>query len=299
MNEPYKIQVELLNKVAILLKLQKDDIDEIGKALSVNEDRYGIKAALLVNKARYLNLFSDIIFFLAEKLLSEKGENFRFYVGHLRTLVEIYTRLLYSDNQTETRRMALWVADTLFTFGYTTYESGKGMNNIRDIDVKNEEFYKTQILSYKSFINDEKIDIPNNRKDFTRKKLKKLKLEYPSPKSVLDQNYTKDCSSETSAVWPGSIGAARKAYICYSNYIHGNHLTGASHGNEKFWILGTSVILSSLLVELVNKKTINNIRVSNFESWLIDVKANKKAFTKFWKLGNLERQSSPKEDNLT
>ena len=109
-------QIKLIEDISEIIKAQITDINSVGKGIILSDAVEDLKRAVILNTKRsYLEFFNDIVIFLSEKLREEKEENFRFFLPSIRTLLDIYSQLLYLCSINENRQASVCMANSLFT----------------------------------------------------------------------------------------------------------------------------------------------------------------------------------------
>src|SRR5680860_631587 len=91
-------QISLIEGVLEIIIKQLADIKYIGENNVIsNEIDELIRLELLTTKNRFLDFFYQDTKFLLKKIkiYEEEKENFKFYLPNLRTLFDIYSKLLY------------------------------------------------------------------------------------------------------------------------------------------------------------------------------------------------------------
>jgi len=284
-NSPIKEQLKLIERISGLLDELIADIDYIGENKVLPDEIEETKrATILQNKRSYLIFFNEVIKFLLSKLKTEPDKNFRFYLSNIRTLLEIYAQLLYLSSQDENKQATICIANQLFTLSKTAKESKRGRNKKEKEAYEGiKELYNKIYLNDKLFLDKEKIDIPADMERFTRRRLIELKLNFPPTNQMLKKECIIDFSPETVKVFPGILETIYSTYRYFSDYVHGNIFFGYTiHGKEKFWVIANIQILSSLIIELINAKVLNNKRETEFRNWLKELDKKRHNFTRFW-----------------
>ncbi len=270
-------QINIIKEGIFLIDTQIKQIDHKGNTeVSSSELEEEIITLILFTKREYLDFFRKIVTFLNEKIENEKDENFIFYMPNLRSLIEIYAHLFHLSFETQERRATLILSKILFTFA-EMIRKGKKKNDPMESE------YMSQYKHFEKIISEYSIPIPTNPNLFSKKYLATNNLAYPSVADMLDSDDNfKSVSTETCKIFPLNT-SSYEIYSHLSNYVHANTLHKASHGNEKFWVISEVVIYISMILELVDKKILNEVSSLEIKKWLERVKVNQNQLTRIWK----------------
>ncbi len=264
-----------LKKIISILKTEVANINQ--KCNSKNEvetDRVEelMRTSILYTKKSYLEYFVKISEFLCKKLgTNTEKEDFYFYVPWLRTLIEIYAKLLYLPSQNTDQQMTLVAVNTLSSLANL---SGKSS------EIQAE--YEKQYLLYKPFFDRKKIIIPSISKEMNKEWLWKNKsLQYPDVASMLNNKLIQVSSPQ---IYEKSK-SQENPYVIYrhlSNYVHGNLLSASHHGNEKFWIISETFTCSAYVAELVSNKILNGSKRTEITKWIKEADKTYSDFRNLW-----------------
>jgi len=275
-------QIKLIEDISEIIRVQVSDIDNIGRGVVLSDTIEDLKRAVILNAKRsYLEFFNDIVIFLSNKLREEKEENFRFLLPNIRTLLDIYGRLLYLCSEDENKQTSICMANSLFTLADTVDNSDEGI----------EESYNKGYKDFKPFFDREDINIPKDIKLFSKGKLEKLELNFPPLLQILKKEIIETSSPETMKIFPRIAKEVYKTYKFISNYIHGNILFKNKHKNQKLWIISKVQILSSLIVDLVNTKVLRDSRKAELMKWAEELSQKRARFVNFWRGRNRNRNA--------
>ncbi|MCK5466140.1 hypothetical protein KAI56_01405 [Candidatus Parcubacteria bacterium] len=282
-NNPVLEQIELIDKLIAIGRLQEKDVENIGHSIALPDEAENIKLWAIINtKKIYIGNFFNLAEFLKQKLKNESDKNFKFYLPLLRTFFDLYAELLYLCNENGNKQGGICVAQSLFILANRKRYSWGNQSNIQLV-----ELYNNYFNYCKSFIDKYSLDIPQNIDDFSGKKLEKLGLNFPNTEEIYKQQYFKDCCVETQKLFKFEYDEFYYNYRWLSDYVHGEIYSTlkieAKRINEKFWIIVKIIILSLLIIELVNKKILDNAQEQEFKNWIKDFQSKSKNFIKYWK----------------
>jgi len=284
-----KEQIELIEEIFNIIQKQISDIEAMGKGIVLPDEIEDLKRTkVLQTKYSYLKTFNEIVQFLLGELKKEESGRFKFYLPNIRTLLEVYARLIYLCSKDENQQMAMCAANLLFTLAHTIQEPGRDAAERVKVSYEGvRESYKENYLYFKPFLDRENIDIPRDIKDFSGNRLKNLGLDFPPVDKMLNKELIEHYCPETTRAYPKIAETIYSTYRFTSNYIHGNVLTLGTHGKEKLWIIAKTQILSNLIVDLVNTKVTNNSRKTELIKWMREVNVKKPRFVEFWLKDNI------------
>lgn len=262
----------------------KSDIESIGQSVTLPDDTEDIERATIIHtKKIYLEIFFNLVSFLNLKLKNEEDKNFIFYIPQLRTFFDLYSELLYLCNQDDNKQGAVCTVQLLFALA-----SGKRYSQNNQQPNKLVEQYNNIFNYHKLVIDRYSLGVPQNIDDFSKKKLEKLGLNFPNTEKIFKQQYFKDCSFETQKIFKFDYDKFYYHYRWISNYVHGEIYstlqTRDKKPNEKFWIIVKTIILSLLIIELVNKKILNNTREQEFKDWIKRFQLSRNNLKKVWEI---------------
>lgn len=274
-----------IKQILGIIKSEISMIDDKGhseKQTRANPIDEETRATILFTQRSYLDFYRKIVDFIYGKL-SEKDpdKDFFFYIPQIRTLIEIYSYLLYLCFQDEKRQMELIISKTLYTLS-------KSDSSFKTREIR--EQYALYYQSIKPFMDREKLIFPENSSDFSHRWLKNSGYDYPPVDQMLKTEWIKKSSPQISCV----INLEVNPYYIYkhfSNYVHGNVLVKEDNGNEKFWIISEIIILSGLIAELANTKILNASKKREISEWIKRVSKNEPKFLEIW---NLQRENKRK-----
>lgn len=291
MNEDEIIKESILEIKQILgiIKSEVCMIEDKGRSKkevkknSIDED---VRANLLVAKKNYLDFFRKIVNFIFDKLNDgSPDKDFFFYIPHLRTLIEIYAYLLYMCFQDDKRQMELVISKTLYTLA--KLDSSQKTKEIQ-------EQYRLYYESVKPFMDREGIIFPEDSSEFSNRWLKKSGYDYPPVDQMLKTEWIKESSPQMTFSSKNIESNPYYIYKHFSNYIHGNALSKETYGNEKFWIISETLMLSCRMAELISIKVLDNPKRKEIAEWIKRVSQNNPKFVEVW---NLKRVHIEEERN--
>lgn len=268
-----------IKQILGIIKSEIDMIDDKGrsnKQTRINPTDEEIRVAILLTQRSYLDFYRKIVNFIYNKL-SEKApdKDFFFYIPQIRTLIEIYSYLLYLCFQGEKRQMEVIISKTLYTL--FNLDSSFKTKEIQ-------EQYALYYQSFRSFIIREKLTFPENSSDFSGKWLKKSGYDYPPVDQMLKTEWIKESSPQCSFCPKNIEVNPYYIYKHFSNYVHGNVLSKEDYGNEKFWIISELIMLSGMIAELVNTKILDNSKRKEIFEWIKRISKNNPKFVEIWSL---------------
>lgn len=279
---PVETMVEIIKSGISLLRSEVDDLKKM-RCISLSApglDNFKRNTLWHCN-IRYLELFIDTNRFLLHKLErdDESPDLMRFYLNHLRTVLEIYAHLVFLSSQDVNKQVALCAGKILETL--CQIESSRD-----SLEAPYEEVYRL----YEPFFNEQGLTIPPSIHNFSIKVFKKHKLVFPNVKEMLAKDLVVPNSPLTTSAFPSLTNDIyNQAYRWPSNYIHGNLLTLEVFGNERFWILGRLPTFLSLMMELVDIKMLSNGREGQIRDWFETYRANCRGFADVWTVKSWSR----------
>jgi len=259
-------QINLIESVLEIIKKQLSDIDYIGKnnVLSNKIDELR-RDELLVTKKRFLHFFYQVTEFLLEKIKTEKKENFRFYLPNLRTLFDIYSKLLFLANLNLDDQMLNCICERLDYLKKLSLE-----------DLFKENYYG----NYKPFLDARNYQIPGYT-DFSTKAVRKYL--FPQMEQRIKSEYVNRFKPNGFPKNIDLIGVYyNMLYRFFSGHVHGNILNKDSYGNEDLWVITNIEIFSSLIIKVVDIDILNNKNNVEIENWISDFKRRGPEFRKFY-----------------
>ena len=264
-----------IKQILGIIKSEISMIDDKGsseKQKRINPMDEEVRVIILFTQRSYLDFYRKITDFIYNKL-SENAPNkdFFFYIPQLRTLIEIYSHLLYLCFQNEKRQMELIISKTLHTLSKSDF-------SFKTKEIQEQYALYHQII--KPFADREKLIFPKNSSDFSHKWLKNSGYDYPPVDQMLKTEWIKKSSSFVINVKVNQY----HMYKHFSNYVHGNVLSKEYYGNERFWIISETIILSRLIAELVNTKILNNSKKKEISKWIKRISENEPKFLEIWSL---------------
>lgn len=248
------------------------------------------RCSVLFTQRSYLDFFRKIVNFIYEKLEKETPEkDFFFHIPHMRTLIEIYSYLLYLCFQSEKRQMELIISKNFYTLAKV--DSSFPTPEIQQEYAKTYEYYK-------SYIDREKLIFPKNATDFSKKWLEKSGYDNPSVEQMLKTEWIKISAPQICKISPKKAdkNSYYNIYKHFSNYVHGNVLHKEDYGNEKLWIISETLNLCVVMIELINTQILGNSRRKEILEWIKRVAKNSPNFLKLW---SLRREIIARERNST
>lgn len=278
MENPIHTQLLLLERAVRIINSQLSDIDTLGRSIELPDQLEDLKRKTLLQvKRRHLEFYSEIQTFLIEKLRTEPDKNFRFYIVHIRTILETYALLLFLLDQDENKQMAFCIANLLYTFT-------SGVRNPGLQDGQSEIAYRSYLSTFRPFLDRESINIPPSMKDFSRQRLRQMKLGYPPVEQMLNRKAIESYALGTMKVFPTVSTQIYKTYKDFSNYIHGNPISHVFQGKKRFWLLSQSAIIASLVIEPVNNRITRHSRKDAFDDGLRLLDESADSFVMVWKV---------------
>lgn len=271
----FQIQAGFINESINLIDDRVAKIEGIGKAADFLTafDKERIHAVTIF-KARSLKQYRHILRFLAGELINNEEGRHYFSLPHLRTIFDIYARLLHlsvscvNDDQR-----------ALICIAYHVYSSS-GF----------EETYATSLDTYKEFLSNMDVVFPISANEMNYRVLQKKHLVFGSPKQLLSEENIKSF-----APYSSDIFGANNSYGLYANFsehLHGNpYLFNSNAHNERFWIAALAIVYTAFLIELIDRESLSKIQSRDFRLWLRDVGKNRPSFTALWQQERIRRNS--------
>ncbi|MFT5360017.1 MAG: hypothetical protein ACI88L_000491 [Candidatus Paceibacteria bacterium] len=255
-------QVSLIKEASLLLKSRIKEIEN----LTVPEDKdLVVDAALRVFKVRSINAFVRTLDYLCGVI--DSGDEAAFYnFLNSRILFDIYSRFLYLEDKytNDDERV-------LPCMGLQLYTASK-------ID---DSGYNLMLIDYEELFLKKGIDLPQNPKELSKRKLRKFGMFFPLISDILTTEKMKEFMRETVGVInPKSTYAI---YSHLSELLHGNPYYHDSPHNEIFWTIGLTMSNSLLLIDLIDSYTIKKIGRPDFRELIKKYKEEEKNFIPLWK----------------
>ena len=199
-----------------------------------------VEGEILSIKSRYLKVFHEISEFLLGETKAESfRDNGKFYIPNIRTLLDIYSRLLYLANQEQDKQFVACVYDRLAT-----------LKNIESQELFDQHYLIYQPL-FAKFSGElpEFHEFPKHRLDL---KGKYKNYFFPSSKVMISGRNIKKFKPLIQKDGEKMVDTLNKNYWHFSAYVHGNPLTSGAIGREYLWITVNLLFLLSYMVVLVD-----------------------------------------------
>jgi hypothetical protein len=259
-------QHNLIEKAFSIIRKQLADIDFIPRELN-NETDVGRfrKDILLVTKKRYLDFFYQVSRFLLKKIKSEERDNLRFYLPNVRTLLDIYARLLYLANHDLEKQSMICVGELLL--------------NCKNFNIKDsfDELY----FHCKSFVDFCAWEIPSYE-EFSKQKAKAAGCLFPVTEQMIKNCYFDKFKP---VGFDNSLEQGEKLYEIYrylSGYIHGNIINKDSYGNEDLWIIRNTLVLAVFIVSVIDKDVFFSANSLEINDLINDLKRKEPFYHKYY-----------------
>jgi hypothetical protein len=260
-----KTQAELIVQSADMLTSRLALIET-----QAREDERDTTAIISVFVIGSIKLYIDLLKFLVEKISNnEDDRNYYFLLPNARTLIDLYSRLLnlYDCHADDSKR-----ALHCLTFQLLTYHKGLGGIKYEELLEINKEFLKS-------------VNVEFPQKDiFSKNWVKDNKLPQFLPVAdIFNEDRVKRNAPKTLGIFP--IKVFYGIYANFSELTHANpyfYGSDSSLRTEKFWIISEAIIMTSMLIELVDKKILGKVDAKDHKVWLKDVDSKRTEMTKVW-----------------
>ncbi len=266
-----------LKKVSSLIKREISMIEDKGRSVgnsqpsSYEED---MMINILITQKSYLEFYNKIFNFLIDKFSdSTPEEDFFFYLPLLRTLIEIYACLLFFCFQNKTKQIALVLVQYFLA---TIRISGKSKKDEKDSN------YRETYNHFKHFIDKEGLSIPGEVSGFSSKWLDRSGYNFPKVPNMLNSQWISMASPQFNLRIQSADLDHYYVYKALSNYVHGNIFSRQTHGNEKFWIISETWMLSIQIIELVSVKILDNSFRVEISKCIKEFINSRKRFINLW-----------------
>lgn len=269
-----KTQVDLLKEISSIISNEILDLDKLAENTPLRPEESLREGILLFTKKRYLESFNDIVNFLIEKLENEPKKNFKFFLSNVRTLIDIYSRLLYLCYKGEDEQARICLGQYLYIFARNSTHEKNSIALVRE--------YGKTVEFYRILLDHLKLSIPSDPSFFNKEFMKKNKMIFPGVEKRLNEfNIVTSCS-ETLKVFPSASKKQHRFHDYFSDYVHGHPLMKREEGNERMWVISKVLIVSSQLAELISFKILKRLENEEIQGWLKKVESNRKSFTTYW-----------------
>lgn len=242
--------LELNKKGLDIIKKQIADIDYKGNnETELIETDELIRAELLVTKRLFLENFFNTCNFLLKKVQIEDKKDLKYFLPNVRVLVEIYVKLIYLASKDKNEQMMICLHERL--------SDAKQFCGKEQFD----DYYN----SYQIFFNFMQYKMPPYA-DFSKKKLNNF-LFKPIDQMINRENinsFKPSCFKENNNI----SETIYSIYRGFSNYAHGNILTGTSFGNEYTWIIKGILPLIGLTATLIDKSVLDGLNSQQLDNWI-------------------------------
>ncbi len=262
-------QIGLLKQASSLLKDRAIKIEEFEKnrrGYSIGDVERNIAISLF--KVKLLRLSKDILDFIAsETMRNDNPRVYYFLMPHVRTLMDVYARLVhFLSICNDEKEQAL----TCIGYQLLTYKA-----------INEEASYGKTLSYYRNFFNQYDFNFPDSFKDFNVDWLKQKGLTFKGKKILLTpDNFKKYSSNSINVFKPQEM---YRIYSSFSEFLHGNpYYHKDEPHNEKFWVVGTCLVLLPFIIEIIDIYTLKKINPKDFRIFLLEIKKNKSAFTTLW-----------------
>lgn len=205
---------------------------------------------------RFINNFTSLVKFINKKLYQENIEDFKFFLGNIRSLIDMYGDFLFFSNENDD-----------LAISYNTYEWLSILNRYykiaKDTKLLKEEYDKYLDLYNKS---DFKIyNFPNDISKFSKKGVQKINsIPSLTTEDIFKKPYFKTYSSATFSCWSDDSpeNFYDKYYRIYSDYVHikQHNQIGLEleYDNSFFHVVQGLYIMIMLFIELLDKNVFSN-----------------------------------------
>lgn len=249
--------IEIIIKLSKLIESQSHDLENIGRSYGNSVVDIGSAFTILFIKIHIEHFINISRYFSRE--LKRDSQDFFFLMPILRVQVETFALLMYIRDLQHVKKVSILLNERFIKIA-SIYK--------KDRNQQWEKMYSDEYVLYKSLIDEYKLKIPSNVRDFTRKIMDEIKDEngrLPSITSMTEDLPNKISNLNTSKLFP-----AKKQNVIYSHlslYAHGNAMFIKKINREDMWVISINIYLMLFIFESINKDFLNN----KFDSQFVDV----------------------------
>ncbi len=255
-----KIKNDLFNLVIKALQLMTN---QLGSFASVNNkfNNTGrgevVKWEVLLSAKRaYFTSFVETTNFLMLKLGVEDRKRLKFYLPHLRILLEMYAKLLYLANLESDEQMLTCMYDMLWYLKKFELKDG----------------FIEQAFDYKPYLESKGL-VEFSYESFSKKS--SANFLFPSLEQILKAEYVGKFVSEYLTDTKLASKSLYRIYRATSEYSHGAILCEFASGEEGIWIIDGMLFICAFMINLVDKHILdekNKIKIDEWMKDFIDIK---------------------------
>ena len=222
----------------------------------VDESRYSnelhAKKAIALFLIRILNRYNRTLIHISKCILADDVELHYFTLPHIRTITDIYAKILYLAGCENDDFRALTC------ISYQAYAVSKTDDNnlLKEILDLNKEY----LVDHEFFIPD------NVNKMWSWYKDKKFKYNFSSNNIILKPEIMSKYAIQTEQVFKANDWYPIYSHI--SEILHGNPYYPDKPTNERYWISIMSLSTSAHTLELIDRVFLGKSYPSDYRKWL-------------------------------
>lgn len=242
--------------------LQKRAVDlkpESGTTWSPESHERDTVALFLI---RSLNRYTRTLSYVSDCTMSNDPEVHYFALPQIRTLTDIYSKILYLAHCSNEVRTKTCIA-------YQVHTASKIANELL-IEV---------LQLHKKYLDTYELSIPND-KDQVWKWYQNSGLQFESNNKVLTSERMGKFAVETLDIFKAKDWYAIFAHI--SEIVHGNPFYHDKPHNERFWVATMALSTSAYTIELIDRFYLEKVKPRDYREWLQKVKVIQPQLQELW-----------------
>lgn len=256
----------------------------IDKAASIVQERINLltpneentlsdeESAVRVYQIRSLKIYKRYLVFIAKELLKNDPEAAFFLLPQVRTLIDIYSKLLHLQiNMNGSKDRALISIAHQLSAVHAAEASTA--------------FDKTK-LAYEMIIEGTPL-AQITYEEFSFQWMKRNNFHFPSRDRLLTEENVNRYAIDARELFRGK--QLHRLYAAFSEYNHGNPFYGSTEQhNERYWVISMSIQMTAYLIELIDREILNKPKKTDFRQWINEIKKNKAGLLSAWNQNRIE-----------
>jgi len=242
----------------------------------LNHENAEADSCVKVFLIRSLKKFRDTVLFISVATKDFKDADFVHVLSSVRTLLDIYCRILFLLESSGYNQMALIC---------TAYQ----LTSLRDIN--DEKLHNDGLRFIKSVINEEKYIFPEyNKWDYIWYS-RKSNLNFKTTRDMFIPEIIQKHSPLPKRLFTGENFCQIYGHI--SEICHGNpYYYNENESNEKYWSVSMTIMAISYVISAIDNGFAYKIKSSprDFRDWIDKIDIMSKQLTHAWKSNNLEKK---------
>lgn len=222
--------------------------------------------ALKIFYTRSLKSYKTVLEFISAECLDPSPRRALFLLPHVRTLLDIYSRLLDLQIRTDENKKAL-ICIAYQLYSYKTFNSPGESQKTIDL--------------YRDFLIETHPNFPEKLADLSWRWLERNELIFSRRNDILTPENMSRYSDEATVVF--GTEKVYEIYSFFSEMLHGNpyYYNDEAH-NERFWVVSMAQVNTAFLIELIDRYLLDRGVARDFRDWLAKNRGAKDRFVRVW-----------------